>query len=87
MLKFASTKSSSLSRRKRRLHTTKAVELHDEGILFPLKSEYHSVDYALEGIRQSTSPSALDIPSVDDVGDMDHDVDVDANAEYEGAVD
>ena len=62
-----STKRSTLSRRSRRPHKTKDVNLLDEGICFPLKSEYDRVNYTLEGIRQSTPPSALELPSVDDL--------------------
>ena len=62
-----STKSSSLSSHSRRPHKTKGVSLPDGGICFPLKSEYDRVNYTLEGMRQSTPPSALELPSVDDL--------------------
>ena len=42
------------------------VELLDEGICFPLKGEYDRVNYTLEGLRQSTPLSALELPSADD---------------------
>ena len=61
------TQSSTLSRRSRRPHTTKVVDLPDEGICFPLKSESDRVNYTLEGLRQSTPPSALELPSADDL--------------------
>ena len=51
-----STKSSALSRRMRIHHTAKALHLPDEGIVFPLKSEYDRANYTLEAVRQS-SPS------------------------------
>ena len=62
-----STKSSTLSRRSRRPHKTKVVDLPDEGMRFPLKSEYDRANYTLEGLRQSTPPSALELPSADDL--------------------
>ena len=62
-----STKSSILSRRSRRPHKTKVVNMPDEGIRFPLKSEYDRANNTLEGIRQSTPPSALELPSADDL--------------------
>ena len=34
---------------------------------FPLKSEYDRANYTLEGLRQSTPPSALELPSADDL--------------------
>ena len=61
-----STKSSIMSRRSRRPDKTKVVSLLDEGICFPLKSEYDRVNYSLEGIRQSTPLSALELPSIYD---------------------
>ena len=35
--------------------------------MFSLKSEYDRVNYTLEGLRQSTPPSALELPSADDL--------------------
>ena len=50
-----------LARKQRRPHNTKAVELLDEGICFPLKSEYDRANVALEGIRQNGPPSLLEL--------------------------
>ena len=63
-----STQSSILSRRSRRPHKTKVVVLLDEGICFPLKAEYNRVNYTLDGISQSTPPSALELPSDEEMG-------------------
>ena len=57
-----STKSPSLSRRHRRPHKTKVVDLPDEGMRFPLKSECDTAKFTLEGIRRNIPPSALDLP-------------------------
>ena len=35
--------------------------------MLSLKSEYDRVKYTLEGLRQSTPPSALELPSADDL--------------------
>ena len=61
-----STKGSSLSRRYRRPHLTKVVELPDEGFCFPLKSEYDRVNFTLEGVRRNIPSSALALPSTID---------------------
>ena len=63
-----STQSSILSRRSRRPHKTKVVVLLDEGICFPLKAEYNRVNYTLDGIWQSTPPSALELPFDEEMG-------------------
>ncbi|MFM7986492.1 MAG: hypothetical protein ACKPKO_44985, partial [Candidatus Fonsibacter sp.] len=44
-----STKSSALSRKMRKPHKVKVLDLPDEGIVFPLKSEYDRDHYTLEG--------------------------------------
>ena len=62
-----STKRYTLSRRSRRPHKTKVVDLPQKGICFPLRSEYDRVNYTLEGFRQSTPPSALELPPADDL--------------------
>ena len=62
-----STKSSTVSRRSRRPHKTKVVDLPDDGICFPWKSEYDRVNYILKGLRRGTPPSALALPSVADL--------------------
>ncbi|MFM7989628.1 MAG: hypothetical protein ACKPKO_60975, partial [Candidatus Fonsibacter sp.] len=59
--------SSSPSRRMRKPHQVKVVDLPDEGIKCPLKSEYDCANYTLEGIRQSTLPSSRALPDADDV--------------------
>ena len=64
-----STKSLILSRRSRRPHKTKVVERLDEGICFPLKSEYDRVNYTLKCLRQSTPPTALELLSADGLED------------------
>ena len=64
-----STKSPSLSRRHRRPHKTKVVvELLDEGMCLPLKSEYDLADFTVEGIRRGSRLSALGLPLPDDTG-------------------
>ena len=63
-----STKGPILSRRSRRPHKTKVVALPDEGIYFPLKSKYDRVNYTLQGIRQNTPWSALELPTDDNLG-------------------
>ena len=44
-------------------HMTKVVDLLDNGMRFPLKSEYDRVNFTLEGIRRNIQSSALDLPS------------------------
>ena len=44
------------------------MELPDEGICFPLKSEYDRVKFTLEGVRRNIPSSALELPSTDDAG-------------------
>ena len=63
------TQSPSRSRGHRRPHNTKVAELPDEGISFPLKSEYDRINFMLEGIRRNMLLSALDLPLLDDTGD------------------
>ena len=64
-----STKSSSLTRRYRRPRKTKLVALPDEGICFPLKSEYARVNFTLEGVGRNLPSSALELPLPDDTSD------------------
>ncbi|MFM7982183.1 MAG: hypothetical protein ACKPKO_22975, partial [Candidatus Fonsibacter sp.] len=56
-----SVKESGLSRRQRKPHNIKAIELIDEGIVFPLKSEYDRINHSLDGIREQRDISALEI--------------------------
>jgi hypothetical protein len=50
-----------LARKQRQPHKTKVVELPDEGIRFPLKSEYDRVNFFFEGLRQTSPPSLLEL--------------------------
>ena len=54
----------------RDLTQTKVVELPDEGVCFPLKSEYDRANCTLEGIRRNNPPSALDMPEVEDYSNV-----------------
>ena len=38
----------------------------EEGICFPLKSEYARVNFALEGLRQTSPPSLLELPGLEE---------------------
>ena len=62
-----SVKESGLSRRQRKPHKIKAIDLPDEGIVFPLKSEYDRINHSLEGLREQRDASALDLPDTGDV--------------------
>ena len=64
-----STKSPSLPRWHCRPHNTKVFELLEEGMGFPLKSEYDRANFMLEGIRRNIPPSALGLPFPEDTDD------------------
>ena len=55
-------KSSVLARKQRKPHKTKAIEMPKEGIVFPLESEYDYANSTLEGLRQTSPPSLLELP-------------------------
>ena len=55
-----------LTSKQRKPHKTKAVELPDEGIGFPLKSEYDRVNFTLEGLRRTSPPSLLELPGLEE---------------------
>ena len=59
-------KSSTLAREQRQPHKTKAIELLDEGMRFPLKSEYDRVNFMLEGLRQTSPPSLLELAGLEE---------------------
>ena len=69
-----SSKSSLLARKQRKPHKTKAIELPQEGICCPLKSEYDYANSTLEGLRQTSPPSLLELPKVEEatVRDVPH---------------
>ncbi|MFM7990374.1 MAG: hypothetical protein ACKPKO_64765, partial [Candidatus Fonsibacter sp.] len=56
-----SMKESGLSRRHRKPHKIKAINLLEEGIVFPLKSQYDRINHFLEGIREHRAASALEL--------------------------
>ncbi|MFM7986429.1 MAG: hypothetical protein ACKPKO_44665, partial [Candidatus Fonsibacter sp.] len=62
-----SIKESGLSRRQRKPHKIKAIDLLDEGIVFPLKSEYDRINPSFEGVREHRDVSALDLLDSGDV--------------------
>ena len=61
-----SSKSSLLARNQRKPHKTKAIEMPKEGIVFPLKSEYDIANSTLEGLRQTSPPSLLELPHLEE---------------------
>ena len=61
-----SSKSSLLARKQRRPHKTKADELLEEGICFPLKSEYDHANSTLEGLGRTSPPSLLELPGLEE---------------------
>ena len=61
-----SSKSSLLARNQRKPHKTKAVEMLEEGMCFPLKSEYDHANSTLEGLRQTSPPSLFELPSLEE---------------------
>ena len=62
-----SVKESGLSRRQRKPHKIKAIDLLAEGIVFPPKSEYDRINHSLEGVREHRDISALELPDSGDV--------------------
>ena len=61
-----SSKSAVLARKQRKPHKTKAIEMPKEGICFPLKSEYDHANSTLEGLRQTSPPSLLELPNLEE---------------------
>ena len=61
-----SSKSSLLARRQRKPHKTKTIEMPKEGIVFPLKSEYDIANSTLQGPRQTSPPSLLELPHLEE---------------------
>ena len=55
-----------LTRKQRTPHNTKAVDLLEAGICFPLISEYDRVNCTLEGLRQTSPPSLLELPGLEE---------------------
>ena len=61
-----SSKSCMLTRKQRKPHKTMAVQMIEEGICFPFKSEYDRVNFSLEGRRQTSPPSLLELPGLEE---------------------
>ena len=55
-----------LARKQRKPHKTKAVELLEGGCCFPLKFKYDCVNFTLEGLRQTSPPSLLELPDLEE---------------------
>ena len=63
---FCLSKGSMVSRKQRKPHKTKVVQMPDEGIRLPLKSEYDRGNCTLEGLRQTSPPSLLELLGLDE---------------------
>ena len=59
-----SSTSSTMARKQRNPHKTQAVELPEECICLPLSSEFDRVNFTLEGLRQTSPPSLLELPGL-----------------------
>ena len=55
-----------MARKQRKPHKTKAVEMLEEGICFPLKREYDHANSTLECLRQTSPPSLLELPQLEE---------------------
>ena len=56
-----SSKSSFLARKQRKPHKTKGIEMPEEGICFPLNSEYDSAIFFIGGSQADQSAVAIGI--------------------------
>ena len=61
-----SSKRSLLARKQRQPHKTKAIDMLEECICSPLKSEYDYANSTLEGLRQTSPPSLLELPGLEE---------------------